>query len=175
MRIRLVCLAAALLLFASLAAGADYQPVPLLEGRIVDKANMLSGAERERLAALLSSYERETTHQIAVLTVPGLSGETIESFSLRVASSWQLGHRGFDNGILLALAVKERRIRIELGSGMESYISNAKAQSIIDTVMVPAFRKGDFAGGLQLALEELMKEARRFVVSPVQVKPSPQQ
>ncbi|HEX5768368.1 MAG TPA: TPM domain-containing protein, partial [Burkholderiales bacterium] len=75
----------------------------------------------------------------------------------------------------VALAMKERRIRIELGSGMESYISNAKAQSIIDTVMVPAFRKGDFAGGLQLALEELMKEARRFVVSPVQVKPSPQQ
>ena len=80
MRIRLACLAAALLLFASLTAGADYQPVPLLEGRIVDKANMLSGAERERLAALLASYERETTHQIAVLTVPGLSGETIESF-----------------------------------------------------------------------------------------------
>ena len=172
MRIRLACLAAALLLFASLTAGADYQPVPLLEGRIVDKANMLSGAERERLAALLASYERETTHQIAVLTVPGLSGETIESFSLRVASSWQLGHRGFDNGILVALAMKERRIRIELGSGMESYVSNAKAQSIIDTVMVPAFRKGDFAGGLQLALRSEASRSCRMSTPATEIAPS---
>ena len=114
---------------------------------------------------LLTRYERETLHQIAVLTIPSLLGESIESFSLRVANSWRIGHKDFNDGILVTLAMKERKVRIELGLGMEKFITNATAQSIIETSMIPAFRKNDYAGGLERGLEQLMKEARKFVIN----------
>lgn len=111
---------------------------------------------------MLGRYERETTHQIVVLLVPTLSGESIDSFSLRVANSWGLGQKGIDNGVLVTLAMKEKGIRIELGRAIEKVISNAAAQSIIQESMVPAFRKGDYAGGLQAGLDRLMKAGRKF-------------
>ena len=133
---------------------------------MTDVANVLSDAERNRLADRLARYERETSHQIAVLLIPTLSGERIESFSRRVANSWKLGREGLDNGVLVTLAMKERAVRIEVGLGMERFISNATALSIINTSMVPAFRKGDYGGGLEAGLEQLMREGRRFVVAP---------
>ena len=160
--------AVALFLFAPFIAAADRQTVPRLEGRVTDVARVLSEADRERLNSLLARYERETSHQIGVLLIPSLSGETIESFSLRVANSWKLGQKGLDNGILVTMAMKERAVRIELGVGMERFISNATAQSIISGSMVPAFRKGDYAGGLQAGLEQLMSEGRKFVVTPAE-------
>jgi uncharacterized protein len=96
--------------------------------------------------------------------VPTLSGESIETFSSRVANSWGVGYKNLDNGILVTLAMKEQAVRIELGKGMERYISDAKAKSIIESSMTPAFAKGDFAGGLESGLDKLMQEARRFVV-----------
>lgn len=169
---RQAVLAAALVLFAACAGAAGDKPVPRLEGRVTDVAKVLSEADRKRLAGMLTSYERETSHQIAVLLVPNLSGENIESFSLRVANAWKLGQRGLDNGILVTLAMEEKLIRIELGAGMKKYISNAAAQSIIHDSMLPAFRKNDFAGGLHAGLQELMKQARKFVVSPAERKPA---
>ena len=149
---------------------AEYQGIPRLENRVTDVANVLTATDRDLLIGLLARYERETFHQIAVLTVPTLSGETIEAFSRRVTKSWGLGHKGLDNGILITLAMKERRVRIELGVGMEKFIPNATAQSIINTLMVPAFRKGDYVGGLKSGLEQLMKEARRFVITPADLQ-----
>ena len=102
--------------------------------------------------------------------MPTLSGEKIESFSLRVANSWKLGQKGLDNGILVTMAMKERAVRIELGAGMERFISNTTAQSIINNSMVPAFRKADYAGGLEAGLEQLMREGRRFVVTPAELQ-----
>jgi uncharacterized protein len=163
-----LALTIALLLLAPASGGAQEQPVPRLEGRVTDVARVLSEADRERVSELLARYERETSHQIGVLLVPTLSGENIESFSLRVANSWKLGQKGLDNGILVTMAMKERAVRIELGAGMERFISNATAQSIINNSMVPAFRKGDYAGGLQAGLEQLMREGRRFVVTPAE-------
>lgn len=172
-RHRHAALAFALFLFAACALAAD-QPVPRLEARVTDVAKVLSDADRKRLSGMLTSYERETSHQIAVLLVPGLSGESIESFSLRVLNAWKLGQqRGLDNGILVALAMEEKLIRIELGAGMKKYISSAAAQSIIHDSMLPAFRKDDFAGGLHAGLQELMKQGRKFVVSPAERKPAP--
>ena len=162
--------AAALCVFAPLGVAADYQWIPRLEGRVTDVANVLSSADRESLAGLLARYERETSHQIGVLLIPTLSGESIESFSLRVANSWKLGQKGLDNGILVTLAMKERSVRIELGLRMEKFISNAAAQSIINNSMVPAFRKGDYAGGLHAGLEQLMSEGRKFVVTPAELQ-----
>jgi uncharacterized protein len=146
------------------AHAADYISVPTLQGRVTDLANVLSIQDRERLSKMLAAYEQETQHQLAVLIVPTLSGEAIESFSLRVANTWKLGHKGVNNGILVTLAISDRKTRIELGLGMEPYISNATAASIISRSMIPAFRRGDYAEGLDAGLIELMKEGRKFVV-----------
>lgn len=148
--------------------------VPPLEGRVTDLADVLSPAERDRLERMLAGYEEETSHQIAVLLVSTLAGEDIDAFSLRVANTWGLGQKGIDNGVLVTLAMKERAVRIELGFGMEKYISNETAKSIIDGVMLPAFRKGDYAGGLEAGLEQLMGLGRRFVVPPPGLSQRPQ-
>jgi uncharacterized protein len=136
-------------------------PLPMLKGRVNDTASVLSKEDQERLSNLLRDYEKETKHQIVVLIVPTLGDETIESFCLRTLNKWGLGRKGIDDGILVCMAMKERRVRVELGLGMERYISNAEAKAIIDKDMTPSFAKGDFAGGLELGLKRLMV-GRRF-------------
>jgi uncharacterized protein len=163
---RHVIVTVVLLLCCPILEAGEYRSIPKLEDRVTDVAKVLSVSDRERLISMLARYESETFHQIAVLTIPTLSGESIESFSLRVANSWGLGQKDLDNGILVILAMSERKVRIELGLGMEKFITNSTAQSIITNSMVPAFRKGDYAGGLQAGLEQLMKEGRRFVIAP---------
>jgi len=138
--------------------------VPRHEGWVNDTANVLSEPDRRRLSDKLSHYHEETFHQLVVLIVPTLSGESIETFASRVANSWGVGYKGLNNGILVTLAMKEHGVRIELGKGLERYISDAKVKSIIESSMTPAFAKGDFAGGLERGLDQLMEEARRFVV-----------
>lgn len=142
------------------------QSVPPLIDRVTDTAGVLTSAERKRLSKLLADYEDETHHQLAVLTIATLSGEPLETYSRTVANTWGLGYRGVDNGILIVLAMKEHKVRIELGKGMERYISDAQAKAIIDDTMTSAFARGDFAGGLEQGLKRLMADARRFVVNP---------
>src|ERR1043165_2073715 len=120
------------------------RPVPKLAGRVTDTADVLKDDERERIEQMLEAYERETFHQIAVLTVPTLAGEDIESYALRVSDEWKLGHKGVDNGILVILAMKDKRMRIELGYGMSKFISDDEAKAVIENQMIPAFKIGDF-------------------------------
>lgn len=140
----------------------EHLPIPKIEGRVTDQTNTLSSKDREEITKLLRDYEKVTTHQIGVLIIPTLNGESIESYSLRVANSWKLGHKGVDNGVVVTLAMKERKVRIELGRGMEKYISNSKAKSIIVNSMIPAFRKYDYSKGLKDGLQQIMTEARKF-------------
>jgi uncharacterized protein len=137
-------------------------PVPQLTGRINATVNLLSPADQERLSKMLENYEQETGHQIAVLVVPTVRSEAIESFCLRTAKAWRLGRKGIDDGIVVCLAINDRLVRIELGIGINRYISNADASEIIVTEMTPSFAKGDFAGGLERGLKRLMEEGRRF-------------
>jgi uncharacterized protein len=146
--------------------------VPKLTGRVNDTANVLSNSDRARLTDILSKYEQETHHQIAVLTIATLGDEPIETFSLRTFNAWGLGFKGVDNGILVTLAMKEKRVRIELGKGMQRFISDADANLIIDKEMTPAFSKGNFSTGLERGLERLMDEGRRFVVTINTVPPA---
>jgi uncharacterized protein len=132
-------------------------------GSVVDQAAVLSPQERVSLDQLLAGYERETTHQIAVLTVSSLSGEPIERFSLRVANSWGLGRKGVDNGILIVLAPEEHKVRIELGRGFERYISNPRADEIIRSQMLPSFRQQEYFKGLERGIQQLMVDGRAFV------------
>jgi uncharacterized protein len=145
-----------------LASGAGITDVPRHEGWVTDTASVLSPSDRSRLSGILDRYYQETHHQLAVLTIPTLSGEPIQAFSLRVANAWGLGQKGVDNGILVTLAMKERTVRIELGRGMQRYISDAMAQTIVNDAMIPAFRQGDFASGLERGLHQLMEKARRY-------------
>jgi uncharacterized membrane protein YgcG len=143
-------------------------PVPQLTGRINDTVNLLSPANQELLSKMLGNYEQETGHQIAVLIVPTLGGEAIESFCLRVAKAWRLGRKGIDDGIVVCVAINDRLVRIELGVGINRYISNEDAKEIIDTEMTPFFGTRDFAGGLERGLKRLMEEGRRFVAMNTQ-------
>lgn len=161
-RFVVACLLVLLAVAAAPASGAD---TPALVGRVTDLAAVLSSGERSALTQMLASYEQETTHQIAILTMPSLSGETIEAFAHRVANAWGLGRKDVNNGILIVLAMQERRVRIQLGLGFERYISNARAAQIIDR-MTPSLRRGEYAKGLETAARELMQDGRAFVAPP---------
>ncbi len=137
---------------------------PALTGRVVDEASILPAADAARIAARLATFERETSHQIAVLTVRSLDGEAIESFSLGVARAWRLGRQSRDNGILIVVAPNERQVRIELGSGFATFIPDQQAREIIVQDMAPSFGRGAWAEGLERGLDRLMREARALVV-----------
>ena len=149
-----------LLLLGAVGAPSD---VPQLTGRVNDYAGILSVGARREIEDSLARYESETTHQIAVLTVTSLRDEPIEAFSLRVASTWGLGRKGLDNGVLVTIASNERRVRIELGNGMARFVSEAQASSVIDS-MTPLFRSGNFDGALRLGLGRLMGACRAYRV-----------
>jgi uncharacterized protein len=146
-------LAAALLVLVSRLALA--LEVPPLEGRVNDRANVLSAPMEAQLAAQLEAYERATGHQLAVLLVPSLDGDPIEDFTLRVVERWKLGKQGKDDGVLLFVAVADRKIRIEVGYGLEGDLPDALVSRIIRDVMVPAFRQGDLPFGISRAVSAI--------------------
>ncbi len=122
--------------------------VPKLKGRINDNAGIINSGDERKLEALLRDVEAKTSSQVALLTISSLQGENLEDYSMRVAQAWQLGQKEFDNGVLLLVAFNEKKIRIEVGYGLESIITDAKSGFIIRNYIVPGFKKGDFAGGI---------------------------
>jgi uncharacterized membrane protein YgcG len=122
--------------------------VPYLTGRVVDNAEILSPATRDALGASLKAHEERTTNQIAVLTVKSLEGESVEEFATRVFEAWKLGRKGKDNGVLVIVAPADRRMRIEVGYGLEGTLTDAAAARIIRDRMTPRFKSNDFDGGV---------------------------
>ncbi len=141
------CLAA----FAALAAD-----VPYLSGRVVDNAEILGAATKRKLNDRLKAHEAETTHQIAVLTVPSLEGESVESYAEQVFSTWKLGQKGKDNGVLVLVAPHERRMRIEVGYGLEGTLTDVAASRIIRNVMTPRFKEGNFDAGVEEGVQAVI-------------------
>lgn len=133
--------------------------VPALHARVTDQANLLTPEEVTALSQRLEAYERGSGHQFAILTLPSLEGEDIESFSMRVVEEWQLGREGIDDGLLVLVVKGDRKMRIEVGYGLEGEIPDVVASRIIREVMTPAFRSGDFYGGLDRAITILMQSA----------------
>ena len=131
--------------------------VPPLRGRVNDYAAVLSQDQVRTLEAQLAQFEQETGHQIAVLTIPTLEGEDIEGFSIRVAENWKIGKKGFDNGVILVVAVKDRRLRLEVGYGLEGVLPDAMAKTITTQYIVPRFRSQDYAGGIIAGIDAVMK------------------
>lgn len=129
----------------ALAQGAE---VPYLTGRVVDNAEILKPETRRRITEELQAHEKRTTNQIAVLTVPTLGGESVEEYAVRVFEQWKLGRKGQDNGVLLVVVPQDRRMRIEVGYGLEGTLTDVAASRIIRDVMTPRFRGGDYDGGI---------------------------
>ncbi len=122
--------------------------VPQLKARVNDYGNVLSNSQERELENLLVSMEKGTSSQIAVLTVKSLEGDNLEEFSIRTVEKWGLGQKGSDNGVLLLVSMAEKKIRIEVGYGLESVLTDAKASYIIRNVISPNFKNGDIYKGL---------------------------
>ncbi len=152
-RIRFLAGAGMLLLAASIAAEVD---IPRLESHVMDLTATLSTDEKQQLEAMLSDYEKKKGSQIAVLIVPSTKPEEIEQFSIRVVEKWKLGRKGVDDGILILVAKEDRRVRIEVGYGLEGILPDAKAMRIIDEQIVPNFKNGDFYGGIHSGVEAVI-------------------
>jgi uncharacterized protein len=158
----------ALLLFTHLLAGlpealAAVEVPSKPPARVTDLTRTLSRGDLERLEAKLAAFERETTHQLAVLIMPSLEGEAIESLGHRIAATWKLGQAGKDNGVLLLIAKSDRKLRIEVGYGLEGVLPDGKAGAIIREVIAPRFRRGEFTGGIEAGVEAIMAVTRSAV------------
>jgi uncharacterized protein len=134
--------------------------IPPLRARVNDLAGMLSPEAAQALEQRLADFERETGHQIAVLTIPSLEGDALEDFSIRVAEAWKIGKKGFDNGAILLIAQKEHKLRIEVGYGLEGVLPDAIASRIIREVIVPRFRSNDFSGGIVAGVNAILQVAK---------------
>ena len=134
--------------------------VPALRGRVNDYAGMLSPEAESRLETLLKELEAKDSTQVAVLTVPSLDGDSLEDFSMRVAERWKIGRKGFDNGVILIVARDDRKVRIEVGYGLEGRLTDLTAGRIIRDRIVPEFRAGRVDQGVLngvLALTEVVR------------------
>src|ERR1700741_67315 len=131
--------------------------VPQLTGRVVDQTGTLSGGDIAQLTQTLADLEKRKGSQIAVLIVPTPDGEPIEQFSLRVAEAWKIGRKKVDDGALLVIAKNDRHLRIEVGYGLEGALTDVTAKRIIDEVITPKFKSGDFAGGISAAVGRMIR------------------
>lgn len=122
--------------------------LPELTGRIVDNAGMLSPSQEQALTSELEAFEKRSSDQVVVATIESLQGENLEDFANRLFRKWQLGQEGINNGVLFLVSKNDRKIRIEVGYGLEGTLTDALAKVIIETVIVPRFRQGDFGGGI---------------------------
>jgi len=131
--------------------------VPPLTGRVVDLAQVLPAGDVDALTASLKAHEDHTGNQVAVLIVPSLEGASLEDYSHRVATTWKLGRKGTDNGVLLLIALKERKVRIEVGYGLEGTLTDLRSAHIIRNEIVPRFRAGDVPGGVRAGVDAIFK------------------
>ena len=134
-----------MLLTSSIISAVD---IPYLTGRVTDNAQILSETTRQLLTKSLKAHEDRTGNQIAVLTVPTIDGESIEEYAAQVFEAWKLGQQGKDNGVLILIVPDDRRMRIEVGYGLEGTLTDGMAGQIIRTVMTPKFKNGDYDGGI---------------------------
>jgi uncharacterized protein len=134
-------------------------PVPPLSGRVVDQTGTLAAGDVSTLVQTLRDLETRKGSQIAVLIVPTTDGEAIEQYALRVAEAWKIGRKKIDDGALLVIAKNDRRLRIEVGYGLEGALTDATTKRIIDEDITPKFKTGDFAGGVTAGVDRMVRIA----------------
>jgi uncharacterized protein len=146
----------ALFLGFAFTAAADVA-VPQLTGRVVDQTGTLSSGDIASLNQKLGDFEAKKGSQVAVLIVPTTQPETIEQYSLRVADVWKIGRKKVDDGAILLVAKNDRHLRIEVGYGLEGVLTDVASRRIIDEVITPKFRTGDFAGGISDGVDRMIR------------------
>ena len=134
------------LAFLTPARAAD---VPFLTGRVVDNAEILQPATRSRLTIALRAHEQRTTDQVVVLTVPTIGDESVEEYATKVFETWKLGVKGKDNGVLIVIVPQDRKMRIEVGYGLEGTLTDAASSRIIRNLMTPPFKAGNYDKGVE--------------------------
>lgn len=142
-------------ILVSLAATALALDVPRLGGRVNDLADLLSSSAENRISETLERLEEDTGAQVVVLTIDSLEGEQLEEYSLRIAETWKLGREGEDDGTLLLIAERDRKMRLEVGYGLEPVLTDAMSKRILDQILRPSFRAGDFDGGVERAVDAI--------------------
>ncbi|TWO80189.1 hypothetical protein CBW56_10940 [Denitratisoma oestradiolicum] len=146
-------LAVGWLLFAPPCWGGDaLVAVPPLQARVTDLTGTLTPPQRASLESALTAIEQAKGAQVGVLLLPSTQPETIEQFGIRLAESWKLGRKGVDDGVILIVAKEDRRVRLEVGYGLEGALNDATAKRIISEALVPRFKQGDYFGGIEVAV-----------------------
>src|SRR5579864_5286680 len=135
-------------------AAAQTLTFPALTGRVVDQAGLLDAADRVALTEALASLEAKTTDQLAIVTLKSLQGTSIEDYGYQLGRRWKIGQKDRNNGALLIVAASERRVRIEVGYGLEGTLTDALTRYIIETSILPRFKAGDLAGGIKSGTEQ---------------------
>ncbi len=143
-------------LAAALAGAASAANIPPLTGRVVDQAGLLSDADKISLETRLEDLEAKSGIQLVVATVKSLEGEEIEPYANQMFRAWKLGERTRNNGVLLLVAPNERRVRIEVGYGLEGTLTDALSKVIIANAITPRFKAGDFPGGIHRGVDDII-------------------
>ena len=157
-----VLAAVAVLCVTGLAPALAQTPLtfPPLEGRVVDAARLLSPAKEQEVTARLEALERDTTDQVVVVTVPSLQRHEIEDYGYRLGRAWGIGRQDKDNGVLLLIAPDEKKVRIEVGYGLEPVLTDAMSTLIIQNAILPSFRQGDYERGIIQGVDAIDKQLR---------------
>ncbi|TMH38635.1 MAG: YgcG family protein [Betaproteobacteria bacterium] len=150
-------LVAAGVLLAGFASARAEVAVPPLKGRVTDLTGTLSAQQLRDLDSRLAAFERGKGSQVAVLMLPTTAPETIEEYSIRVADAWKIGRARVDDGVILVVAKNDRKLRVEVGRGLEGAIPDAVAKRVVSDVIAPHFRSADFYGGIAAGTDAVMK------------------
>ena len=151
-----VCLVAIAVVFSTVGKAQNASDYPPLTGRVVDNAALISANDKTQIGDMLATLEQNTGDQVVVLTIPSLKGENLEQYSLGVARTWALGEKEKDNGVLFLIAKNDRKMRIEVGYGLEGKLTDAIASFIIRNEVAPAFRSGNFSGGIKRGVSSIV-------------------
>ncbi|WP_375397536.1 TPM domain-containing protein [uncultured Sphingomonas sp.] len=155
--VRAVLLALALVLAPR---GASAQTFPKLTGRVVDAANLLTPEQEQQLTALSDGVEQASSRQLVIATVPSLQDYPIEDYGYKLGRAWGIGQKNADNGIILIVAPTERRVRIEVGYGLEPIMTDALSSSIISGAILPRFRANDYPGGISAGAQAIAEQLK---------------
>jgi uncharacterized protein len=140
-------------LFAGFAAAQDF---PTLTGRVVDQAGVIPAGEKAELEQMLAAHEQKSSNQVVVATIASLGGETIEQYGVDLGRAWGIGQKGKNNGVILIVAPNERKVRIEVGYGLEGELTDAISSYIIQGSILPRFKAGDIPGGIRRGAEDIV-------------------
>jgi uncharacterized protein len=153
----LLCLCAALAWAAPGDESAGPIPIPVLTARVTDLTGTLSAEQKSELEQRLADFEARKGAQVVVLMLPTTQPESIEEFGIRLFDAWKVGRKGVDDGVMLIVAKNDRRLRIEVGYGLEGVLTDSGAKRIISDTITPLFKKGDFHGGISAGVDAILQ------------------